>query len=54
MGFAWFCHIFLGVASQLRCPIHVQAWNREKKRLYDVGLHLPSQGTDEKHLRCSC
>ena len=26
----------------------MQAWNREKKRLYDVGLHLPSQGTDEK------
>ncbi|CAL1161246.1 unnamed protein product [Cladocopium goreaui] len=32
----------------IKCPIHVQAWNREKKRLYDVGLHLPSQGTDEK------
>lgn len=32
----------------LQRPIHVQAWNQEKKYVYDVGLHLPSGGGDGK------
>eukprot|EP00435_Cladocopium_sp_Y103_P006652 s749_g2.t1 len=32
----------------IKCPIHVQAWNHKKKCLYDVGVHLPSQGMDTK------